>query len=115
MMQNKVLSFLGLIKRTGNIVEGYNNCEEAIKIPRKICLMIFSEDVSEKSKKNFEYYCDKNNISVIQCFSKEELGHSVGRTELNIIGITSKKMAAKLLSNYQEYITNNKVGGERIV
>lgn len=104
MIQNKFLSFLGLIKRTGNIEEGYNKCEEAIKIPNKICLMIFSDNVSDKSKKNFLYYCEKYNIPTIQHFSKEELGNAVGREELNIIGIKNKKMGAKLLENYNEYI-----------
>ena len=35
-MTNKFYQFLGLTKKSGNLIEGYNKCEEAIKSKRFI-------------------------------------------------------------------------------
>lgn len=94
---NKFLNFLGLAKRSGNILEGYNKCEEYVG-KKKIYLFLFSNDISERSKEKFLKYCEKYNIPYINGFSKEELGYSIGRSEINIIGIIDGNMAKKLLT-----------------
>ena len=94
---NKFLNFLGLVKRSGNILEGYNKCEEALG-KKKIHLFIFSNDISERTREKFLKYCEKYNIPYINKFSKEELGYSVGKSELNIVAITDLNMANKLKS-----------------
>ncbi|WP_055070963.1 50S ribosomal protein L7ae-like protein [Clostridium massiliamazoniense] len=96
-MRSKFLSFLGLAKRSGNTVDGYNKCEEIIG-KKKIHLIIFSTDLSERSKDKFLKLCEKHNIPYIDGFSKEELGYSIGKTEINIVGIMDSNMAKKLLS-----------------
>ncbi|MPQ42414.1 ribosomal L7Ae/L30e/S12e/Gadd45 family protein [Clostridium tarantellae] len=99
---NKFLNFLGLAKRSGNILEGYNKCEENIN-KKKIYLFLFSNSISERSKEKFLKYCQMYNILYIDGFTKEELGYSIGRSEINIIGITDENMAKKLLT----YKNNN--------
>lgn len=94
---NKFLNFLGLAKRSGNILEGYNKCEEALG-KKNIYLIILSTDISERTKERFLKYCEKFNIPYIINFTKNELGYSVGKDELNIIGITDINMANKLKS-----------------
>lgn len=61
-------------------------------------LIIFSTDLSERSKDKFLKLCEKHNIPYIDGFSKEELGYSIGKTEINIVGIMDSNMAKKLLS-----------------
>ncbi|WP_297518822.1 ribosomal L7Ae/L30e/S12e/Gadd45 family protein [uncultured Clostridium sp.] len=97
MMRSKFLSFLGLAKRSGNLLDGYNKCEETLG-KRSVHLVIFSNEISAKSKDKFTKKCEKLNISCIDGFSKEELGASIGKKEINIVGITDKNMALKLLS-----------------
>lgn len=99
---NKFLNFLGLTKRSGKLLEGYNKCEEEMK-RSKIYLFIFSNTISSRSKSKFIKHCDQYNIPYIDDFSKEELGYSIGRYEINILGVTDKNMADKLLS----YSNNN--------
>lgn len=99
---NKFLNFLGLTKRSGKLLEGYNKCEEEMK-RSKIYLFIFSNTISSRSKSKFIKYCEQYNIPYIDSFSKEELGYSIGRYEINILGVTDKNMADKLLS----YSNNN--------
>lgn len=94
---DKFLNFLGLVKRSGNILEGYNKCEEALG-KKKIHLIILSNDVSERTKDRFLKYCEKYSIPYINKFSKQELGYSIGKDELNIVAITDFNMANKLKS-----------------
>lgn len=113
-MNNKFLSFLGLVKRSGNLVEGYNKCEEVIKKKNPVYLFIFSKEVSERTKKLFVRYCEEKEIPYIDTFSKEDLGNTLGRPELNVLAVLEKNMAAKLISNYEAQ-TVKISGGERIV
>lgn len=106
-MINKFFQFLGLVKRAGKAIEGYNKCEDSLG-KKKIHLFIFSNDLSERSYKLFSTYCIKENIPFIDEFSKEDLGMAIGRVEINVIGITDKNMADKLLINYKEN-KNNKI------
>lgn len=110
-MNNKFLQFLGLTKRTGKLIEGYNKCEEAVK-HKSIRLFIFSDDISIKTKEKFVYYCENLNIPYIQCFTKTEIGEAIGRAEINILGVADVNMAKKLLGHYETMMSQKTIGGE---
>ena len=97
---DKFLNFLGLVKRSGNLLEGYNKCEEILG-KKKIYLFVFSSDISERSRERFLRYSEQYKIPYIDGISKEELGYSIGRTEINILAVLDQNMAKKLMS-YQE-------------
>lgn len=98
---NKFFNFLGLVKRSGNLIEGYSKCNEE-RNRTKIYLFILSPDASENSRKKFINHCLENKIPYIEDFSKEELGESIGRPEVMILAVKDKNMAEKLLSLYEE-------------
>lgn len=97
---DKFLNFLGLAKRSGNLLEGYNKCEETLG-KKRIYLFIFSNDISERSRERFLRYSEQYKIPYIDGFSKEELGYSIGRTEINILAVLDENMAKRLIS-YKE-------------
>lgn len=94
---NSFLQFLSLAKKSGNLVEGYNNCEIILN-KKNIFLFVFSNEISYNSEKKFVRYCKFNNIRYIKEFSKHELGNSLGRQEINILCVTDKNISNKLLS-----------------
>lgn len=98
---NKFFNFLGLAKRSGNILEGYNKCDEG-RNRKRIFLFIISNDASESSKKKFIKHCESKKIPYIVDFSKEELGMGLGREEVKIIAVLDLNMANKLNSLYEE-------------
>lgn len=101
MIDNKIIQFIRLIKKSGNLLEGYNRCEEALK-NNKAQLIIISEDVSENTKRKFTNYCNRYEVEYINKFSKYDLGEIVNKDFVSIIGITNKSMAEnlyKLISN----------------
>lgn len=94
-MNDKFLQFLGIAKKAGMLVEGYNICEELIK-KKKLFLMVVSDDVSQNTRDKFTNYCTNANVSLLEGYSKEELGKILGRDELNLLGIKNMIMAKKL-------------------
>ena len=99
-MNNKFFNFLGLVKRSGNLLEGYNRCEENLN-KKRIYLFLFSKELSERSKKKFFKICEDKKIPFIEELSKDELGKSLGKEEINILGITDENMANKLIKEYE--------------
>ncbi|WP_234121214.1 ribosomal L7Ae/L30e/S12e/Gadd45 family protein [Clostridium hydrogenum] len=96
-MNNKFLQFLGITKKSGNLLEGYNKCEEALKYG-KAKLIILSEDVSQNTKDKFENYSLRFNVPIINNgFLSEELGKILGRKEIKVLCIIDYKMSTKLI------------------
>ena len=103
---NKFFNFLGLAKRSGNLVEGYSKCDEE-RNRRPIYLFIISNDASNSTKKKFKNHCLSKNISFIEDFSKEEIGLAIGREEVKILAITDENMANKLYTLYETQSIKN--------
>ena len=60
--KSRVLGLIGLSAKAGKIEFGADAVEEVIT-RKKAKLVIVAEDASERTKKNFEFLCNKN----IQC------------------------------------------------
>ena len=100
-MNNKFFQFLGLTKKAGKVIEGYNMCEEALS-HRRGTLIILSEESSTNTKEKFQRFSVKNNIPIIEGVPNEVLGKCLGRAEINVICVNDKKMSDKLLSLWNE-------------
>lgn len=104
-MNNKFLQFLSLIKRSGKIVEGYNKTEELLK-KGLIKVLIVSEDASENTYEKFKNYSTKYNVYLIKKYTKTQLGLSIGRNEINVIGLTDGSMCKKIIELYETEVSN---------
>jgi ribosomal protein L7Ae-like RNA K-turn-binding protein len=100
-MNNKFFQFLGLTKKAGKVIEGYNQCEEALSHGRGT-LIILSEESSTNTKDKFKRFSDRNNVPLIEGVSNEILGKCLGRAEINVVCVSDKKMSDKLLSLWNE-------------
>lgn len=103
---NKFYNFLGLAKRSNNVIEGYSKCNEQ-RNKRDLFLFIITREASDKSRSKFVKHCEFKNIPCIQDFSKEELGSAIGREEIKILAIADESMAKKLISLYEEEKASN--------
>lgn len=97
-MNNKFLQFLGIIKKSGNLTEGYNKCEEIIKVG-KAKLIILSDDVSDNTRNKFENYSIRYEVPIIKNgFLSEDLGKILGREKVKVVCVIDYKMSCKLIS-----------------
>jgi ribosomal protein L7Ae-like RNA K-turn-binding protein len=94
---NKFLSFLGLTRKSGKLLLGYNKNEEAIKL-RQLFLVIISTGAAENTKKKFQGLAERAGVPLIEDYTTEELGMALGRKEIAVVGVIDRSMAAKLIS-----------------
>ncbi len=100
-MNNKFYQFLGLTKKAGKLIEGYNQCEEALS-HRRGTLIVLSEESAINTKDKFKRLAVKNNIPLIEGVPSEVLGKCLGRAEINVLCVNDKKMSDKLLCLWNE-------------
>lgn len=95
-MKDRFISFLGITKKAGKVIEGYNKCEEALK--KNSCyLIIVSQETSSNTKEKFERISDNNKIPMIVAYKSEDLSYALGKVGLNVLGVKDKSMADRLL------------------
>lgn len=97
MENDRFLKFLGLTKKAGHLIEGYNKCEDAVK-KINIYLFIISNEASQNTREKFLRYCEEFKIPNVQGYSSDELGSAIGRPQINILGVTDMNMGEKLIS-----------------
>ena len=100
-MNNKFFQFLGLTKKAGKLIEGYNQCEDALSHGRGT-LIILSEESATNTKDKFKRLAIKNTIPLIEGVPNEILGKYLGRPEINVLCVNDKKMSNKLLNLWNE-------------
>ena len=94
---NKVLSFLGLTRKSGNIVIGYNKNMEAVKVG-KIKLLIVSPGAAQNTRDKFKGYSERYHVAYIEDFTPDELGHALGYEGIAVVGVSDQSMADKIVS-----------------
>ncbi len=77
LIQNKVLSLVGLATRARRSVSGEFSVEKAVKEGRAQ-LVIVAEDASDNTKKQFKNMCAYYRVPIYFFSSKAEIGHAMG-------------------------------------
>lgn len=95
-MINKVYGLLGLAARARKVVSGTDACIQEIK-KNGIKLLIVAEDASEKTKKNFQFYCKNSGIPIYIFGNIEELSKTIGKSNKAIIGIKEENFSKEIV------------------
>ncbi len=83
--------------------------KEAVEIEaerERLFLLIFAEDLSERSKKEFE----SHKVRIFSLFTKEMWGELLNRRPVGIIGVVDKGLARKISLLIEKYVSLNKRG-----
>lgn len=89
---NKVLSYLGLAMKSGNLVSGEFSTEKAVK-EKKAYLVIVSEDASDNTKKMFTNMCTFYHVPIYFFSEKNQLGHAIGKQYRASLAILDRGLA----------------------
>ncbi|MDK2917433.1 MAG: hypothetical protein PWQ37_166 [Candidatus Petromonas sp.] len=98
-MQNKLLSILGFVQKSGNLYTGENTCELYIK-KRAIRLLIISNDASENTIIKFINLCNSKGVPYIVYGNRETLSKAIGKCNRTVFGVKDKNFANKILEIY---------------
>lgn len=101
-MRQKIHSYIGFAKRSGNLVAGYNTCIYMIK-SKKIKLLIVAEDSAENTKNKFSKLAAQNNIPIFIWGTSEDLSMMAGENNRSIFGITDKNFAEVIALEMRNY------------
>lgn len=104
-MNDPFLQFLGLVKKSGKMIEGYNSCLEKIQNTH-VYLCIMSESVSQNTVKKFTRICESKNVRLLRCYTGFDLGKALGNEEINILCILDKSVSEKLIEIYDSNQNN---------
>ena len=96
-MNDKFLSFLGLAKKSGNLVLGMDAVKEGV-IKRNINLVLTANDISDSSFEKINLFCEKNNIKVLKINYKMDEIYFLINKRSGILGIKDENFAKKINS-----------------
>ncbi len=94
---NKIVSLLGLARRAGKLVFGYDAVVGSIK-EEKAKLLLIACDMSPKTKKNVKFEADKFGISLFELpCDIEEITAGIGK-KAGVVAITDENFAQGIKS-----------------
>ncbi|MCX7614123.1 MAG: ribosomal L7Ae/L30e/S12e/Gadd45 family protein [Clostridiales bacterium] len=94
---NKILNFLGLMKKAGKLVVGDEACYDSVRT-RKAKLILVASDASPNALNRAKGYAGETKGGYIKLpATKSELGQIVGRESCAILAVTDKEFAEALV------------------
>lgn len=93
--EDKIYGLIGLATRARKIAYGNDAVMDCIK-QKKAKLVMVTEDASEKTRKNIQYVCQKNNVKIIIFGKKDKLSHIIGKDNKVVIAIKEKNIADEI-------------------
>lgn len=94
---NKIFSYMGFAKKSGNLMAGVNTCTFAMN-KGKVRLMILSEDISENSEKKIMKEIRKHGVSYVKYGNSEELSHAVGTSGRSVFAVCDENFSKVILN-----------------
>ena len=91
----KVLGLLGLTTKAGKICFGTDVCIDLIQ-RNKVKLIIVATDAADRTKRNFKFLYDKNNIKIAEFSTIEEISKAIGKNNKAVVGIKDNNLASEI-------------------
>lgn len=92
MVENKIYGLLGISAKAGKVLSGTDMVLDGIN-KGKVAMVIIAQDASEKTKKNIEYFCQKENVEMIIFGDIFNNSKAIGKQNRAIIGIADINLA----------------------
>ncbi len=96
---NKFYGMLGIARKGGKIVLGYDTTVSLIKGNIVDILIIVASDASEKTKKNIIFECNKYGRNYIEYGEKVVYGKILSKKEVSVLAVTDKNIISYLENN----------------
>lgn len=95
-MKQKIASYLGFAKKSGNLLTGYNTCIYALN-QKKVKLLILTEDLSENTVNKLTKLSNDKGVLYRIYGKTEELSKITGSQDRGVYGITDVNFADVIL------------------
>ena len=95
MSNHKIEGLLGLCMRAGALSFGNDACMELIQ-KKKVKVILIAEDAADRTKRNFTFCCNQNQIPICFYGKIEDLSKAIGKTNKAIFGIRNQSFAFEI-------------------
>ncbi len=98
-LSNKFYGMIGIARKAGKHVFGYDMAVSLIKSKNAEILVIIASDTSDKTKKNIIFECEKYGRKYIEYGEKLVYGRILNKKEVGILTVTDKNIISYLNDN----------------
>lgn len=95
LLYKRLRACLGLGQKAGAVVSGYALLQKACSQAR-VLYMILAEDIATGRAEEYRSWCTQHNVPYVMLFTKEELGHIIGKPSRSALGLTAPHFFALL-------------------
>lgn len=88
LLYKRLRACLGLGQKAGAVVSGYALLRKACAQAR-VLYMILAEDIATGRAEEYRSWCTQHNVPYVTLFTKEELGHIIGKPSRSALGFTA--------------------------
>ena len=88
LLYKRLRACLGLGQKAGAVVSGYALLQKAFTQAR-VLYMILAEDIATGRAGEYRSWCTQHNVPYVMLFTKEELGHIIGKPSRSALGLTA--------------------------
>lgn len=107
MVNDRVISMLGLAEKAGKIASGEFAVEKAVKEGRAH-LVVVAADASDNTRKMFQNMCEYYRVPLLVYSDKDTLGHGIGKMTRASLAVLDQGFAGAVKK--QMNIRKEKVG-----
>ncbi len=102
-MQKRVLGYIGLANRAGQVISGGSLVADAIRGAHKPGLVLVAEDVSAAIGEKLEQLAAYNKVAWLRIMNKDDFGAILGKAPRSAIAIKSGGFVARLKQEIERY------------
>ena len=95
LLYTRLSACLSLGQKAGAIVSGYALLRQAFAQAR-VLYMIMAEDIAIGRAQEYRSWCTRDGVPCVTLFTKEDLGHIIGKPSRSAVGLTAPHFLALL-------------------
>ncbi len=102
-VDQKVVSLLGMARKSGQLISGSNAIIEALRKTTTIALVVLAADISAAIGRKIELLAERSDIYCVRLYGKQQLGQMLGKEERSVIAVQAGKLADSLLNELHRH------------
>jgi len=97
LLYKRLRTCLSLGQKAGALISGYVPLRQALAQAR-VLYMILAEDIATGRAEEYRCWCTQHGVPYVTLFTKEELGHIIGKPNRSAVGLTAPHFLKLLLA-----------------
>jgi len=97
LLYKRLRTCLSLGQKAGAIVSGYVPLRQAF-VQARVLYLILAEDIAIGRDEEYRSWCAQHGVPYVTLFTKEELGHIIGKPSRSAVGLTAPHFLTLLLA-----------------